>query len=122
MRHPITVTDNLLHYDRPLVVTAMDAAGRQFVGLSYGPDAAEGLQAFAFVQVDRVTLTEFARGEVDLLTALTERHAGLILTGRAYGAPGEAAECDEQTEMPADALPQPGMFLPAQSAAVAKAA
>jgi hypothetical protein len=119
MPFPITVTDTLLFHDQPLVVTATGGDGRILLGVCYGDDAADDLRLFAFVQVDRVTLSEFLRAQVDLLTALTERRSGLVFAGRAYGAPGEKVSCQVLDSVPPEALPEPGMFLPVREAAAA---
>jgi hypothetical protein len=117
MSFSVTVTDTLLFYDQPLVVTAEGGDGRVLMGLSYGEDAPDDLQQFVFVQVDRLTMTEALRGQVDLLTALTERRTGLVFEGRAYGAPGEKVACQVLESVPAEALPKPGLFLPVYEAA-----
>jgi hypothetical protein len=118
MPHNITFVDTLLHYEQPLVVTARDSAGGAFVGLSYGEEDADGLQHFALVQVDRPTMSEFVRGELDLLTLLTERQAGLLLLANAYGAPGETAVAALAEVLPPAALPESGMFMPAQPSSI----
>jgi hypothetical protein len=115
----ITVRSILLHYDAPLVVTASDACGRAFVGLSFGDDAEDGLHDFAFVQVDRVTMTELLRGELDLRVLVTERCSGLILAGRCLGAAMESFTADVVSGYPVDALPRSGMYLPAELAEAA---
>jgi len=115
----VTVTEYLLFYEQPLVVTAVGGDGRILLGLSYGDDAADDQQQFAFVQVDRLTLNEFVLGRLDLLTALTERRTGLVFIGRAYGAPGEKVACQARESVPTEALPKSGMFLSAREAAAA---
>lgn len=119
MSFPVTVADALLPFGQPLVVIASGGDGRILLGLSYGQDSADGLQQFAFVQVDRLTLSGFMRGQVDLLTVLTERRIGLVFVGRAYGAPGEKLACQIRETVPPEALPAPGVYLPAREAAAA---
>lgn len=117
MHRSITFTDTLLHYELPLVVTARDGVGGSFVGVSYGEDDSEGLHPFALVQVDRPTMQEVVRGQVDLRTVLAERPAGLVLVAKGHGAPGESVLALVAERVVEEALPLPGMFMPSETVA-----
>lgn len=79
---PITIQKTLAHYREGRVVIANDAQRRAFVGASLDDEG------FVFVQIDRVTMLELERGDVDVRTVLAERGVGL-----AFEAPAEALTC-----------------------------
>jgi len=68
----ITIQETLI--DRPdgRVVLACDDAQRELLGVS-------PCDGDAFVQIDRVTMLELQRGEVDMHTAMTQRCAGIVV-------------------------------------------
>ena len=76
MPSSITIRETLLNLEEGRVVVADDAAHRQIFGVS--PQDSEP-RAPSFVQIDRVTMLELQRGEVDVHTAMHERCAGIIL-------------------------------------------
>jgi hypothetical protein len=76
MPSSITIRETLLDLDEGRVVLADDAAHRPVFGVS--PQAIEpGVPSF--VQIDRVTMLELERGQLDLYTAMNERCAGIIV-------------------------------------------
>lgn len=119
--HGITFVDTLLQYEQPLVVTARDAAGRAFVGLSYGEGDAEGRENFALVQVGAADMFAFVQGQVDLQVLLTAQSSGLLLTVTSYGTPGESAHACVVDALPSAAMPRAGMFMPAQPSTIISA-
>lgn len=117
MKTQITITDILLHYEDPLVVTAQDAAGGTFLGISFEDADSEGRLHFAFAQVDRPTMLEVVRGQVDLRTVLSERQAGIAVAAVAFGAPGEVVLAHVVDAIDEKVLPAPEMFLPCEAVA-----
>ncbi len=76
MSSSITIRETLLKLEEGCVVLADDAAQRPVFGIS-PQDEHPG--APAFVQIDRVTMLELERGQVDVHTAMKERCAGIIV-------------------------------------------
>jgi hypothetical protein len=72
--HRVNVQATLSHYSDAKVVIASDDEQRSFMGvqLDRGEDG-----AFLFIEIDRRTVLELLRGEIDLQTAVTERGIGL---------------------------------------------
>lgn len=75
MPSSITIRETLLDLDEGRVVLADDAAHRPIFGVS-PPDGDPAVPAF--VQIDRVTMLELERGELDVHTAM-KRCAGIIV-------------------------------------------
>jgi hypothetical protein len=75
MPSSITIRETLLDLDKGRVVLANDAAHRPIFGVSL-QDGDPGVPAF--VQIDRVTMLELERGELDVHTAM-KRCAGIIV-------------------------------------------
>lgn len=80
--HPLTVSKALGQHEQALVVTAVDAAQRAFVGVGRGQGEAH---EFVFTQVDRVTLLELDRGLLDLRTLMQERCSGIVVQASGHG-------------------------------------
>ena len=72
--HAITIQETLLKCAEGRVVLARDADQRPMLGVS-----AEAGDAPKFVQIDRVTMLELERGQVDVRTAMTQRCAGIVV-------------------------------------------
>lgn len=111
----ITITDILLHYEDPLVVTAADNAGATFLGISFDDADSEGRLHFAFAQVDRPTMLEVVRGQRDMRSALNLCQAGKALVAVAFGAPGEEVSACIVDAIDEKVLPAPEMFLPCEA-------
>jgi hypothetical protein len=75
MPSSITIRETLLDLDEGRVVLANDAAHRPIFGVS-PQDGDPGVPVF--VQIDRVTMLELERGELDVHTAM-KRCAGIIV-------------------------------------------
>ncbi|WP_280156288.1 hypothetical protein [Piscinibacter sp. XHJ-5] len=71
--HAITIQATLLNCPEGRVVLARDADQRPMFGVSVTG------QAPKFVQIDRVTMLELERGQVDVRTAMTQRCAGIVI-------------------------------------------
>src|SRR5438105_435209 len=75
--HKVSVQATLTHYGDVDVVIASDEQHRSFMGVPLeGRNAESG--SFLFIEIDRVTVLELARGDVDLYTVMTERPIGLV--------------------------------------------
>jgi len=83
--HKVTVQATLTHYGDVDVVIASDEDHRSFVGVPLHTNGrASG--AFLFIEIDRITVLEMARDEVDLYTVMTERGVGLVFETQAADA------------------------------------
>ncbi len=76
MPSSITIRETLLDLHEGRVVLADDGLHRPVFGVSMR-DGEPG--APAFVQIDRVTMLELERGELDVHTAMNERCAGIVV-------------------------------------------
>lgn len=76
MPSSITILETLLNLHEGRLVRADDAQHRPVFGVS-PQDGEPG--APAFVQIDRVTMLELERGELDVHTAMNERCAGIVV-------------------------------------------
>ena len=77
MPSSITIRETLLTLSEGRVVLADDGRQRPVFGVSL-QDGEPGVPAF--VQIDRVTMLELERGELDVHTAMNERRAGIVVT------------------------------------------
>ena len=109
----LTVLDVLLFHDQPLMMVATDMSGRRYVGLSYGDCGEDGRGPIAFGEVDRATLAELESGTLDARRMMTERYSGLILLAKGIGLAGDTLVGRSVPRLPPQALPLPGLFVPA---------
>lgn len=106
----LTVTSVLLEYEVPLVVLAMDAKNRIFVGVNYADG--EAYHLFHFSRVSESTITHLVRQKMDVRYAVTRSRIGLPLTAELWGQVGDEAVASVVKSIPVDQLPRSGMFVP----------
>ena len=73
--YPLTIHQTLSHYGDVDVVIASDRQQRSYMAVAANGDNSDAL---LFVEIDRVTLLELERGEVELYTIMTERALGQV--------------------------------------------
>ena len=71
----LVIEQTLSHYVDMKAVIARDAEHRSFMGV---PVDGNDDRALLFVEIDRVTVLELERGEVELQTVITQRGIGLV--------------------------------------------
>lgn len=106
----LKISEVLLAYDVPLVVTATDGRQRNYIGVNY----ADGSEAclFYFARVKDDDLEKLLREKVDVRYLLTKKRIGKFEFGELWGEAGETVSTESRDTVEEKILPKPGMFIP----------
>lgn len=107
----LKVTNTLLEYERPLVISAQDSKGRTYVGVNFEEE--ENGYYFYFAQIRESTLKQFREGSCDLLYALTHKRLGKYRYGISWGEISNEIQTHIFNDLKPENLPKPGLFIPA---------
>ncbi|MGC3519704.1 hypothetical protein ACPTJI_33620 [Pseudomonas aeruginosa] len=106
----LTVEKILLSYDVPLIALARANNGDKYLGVNY--DDGETAFKFYFSRIKTEHLKQLYAEKIDVHYAVTKLHKGKYQLGEVWGTVGEEFKTKSAEELPADALPEPGMFIP----------
>jgi hypothetical protein len=100
----------LLSYEVPLVVLAKKKNGDRYLGVNYD-DGKAGFK-FYFSKIKIEHLKSLYAEKIDVHYAITKLHTGKYELGEIWGSIGEQFSTKAFVSLPADSLPEPGMFVP----------
>lgn len=100
----------LLSYEVPLIALAKKKNGDRYLGVNY--DDGEKSFKFYFSKIKIEHLKSLYAEKIDVHYAVTKLHTGKYELGEVWGTVGEEFKTKGSAELPADVLPEPGMFIP----------
>jgi hypothetical protein len=105
-----TVQKVLLSYEVPLVILAKRSNGNLYLGLNY--EDGDTAYKFYFSRIKTEHLNLLYEEKIDAHYVLTKLHKGKYELGELWGSVDESFTTKSAEELPADSLPEPGMFIP----------